>query len=525
MELLYSLRRFPRIGGSWSCSVVGLCVLMVAADWAPACRAAEEYPKLAPYAAIRWEGEQPVVKIGQEWVKLVSLNGIASEDIVAFSRRTYEGLWQKRFEEDLVEVLTRMGHEPKDAVRLIVRPVGSRKDRTLEDVPMTLENRLAIKMANSAIMEAAPAPERGAQQQAMRSAVSIDDAASFRAAIDEFLHAAQAKAHFSGAVVVARGGKPVYQKALGVSHVESKTPNTLDTPFRIASLSKQFTAAAIFRLEGQGKLSIDDPVHKHLPEFAKSPYREITIHHLLTHTSGLPRIATGFTGAIRWSLMSEAATPVDDYVRLAVQMPLEFEPGAAHEYSNFGYRVLAALIARVTGGEYADFMEQEVFGPLGMKNSGVARVTRPQSEARVAEGLTFVKLDGEGQAVFAKEDDDRNYGTGYGSGGVYTSANDLVRWDRVLAGDDFLSKEQKARLFKPVHDNYACGWVVKKSGLDGRVYQMHNGANDGFFSLMMRVPEDDLVIIAVGNVEATEPLDEALTQLFRLCRSLPYRDP
>ena len=95
--------------------------------------------------------------------------------------------------------------------------------------------------------------------------------ALFRTRIDEFLSAAQTKAGFGGAVLVARGGQPVYEGAFGFSHLDSKAPNTLDTPFRIASLSKQFTEAAIFRLEGQGKLDIDDPVHKYVPEFAESP--------------------------------------------------------------------------------------------------------------------------------------------------------------------------------------------------------------------------------------------------------------
>jgi CubicO group peptidase (beta-lactamase class C family) len=230
-------------------------------------------------------------------------------------------------------------------------------------------------------------------------------------------------------------------------------------------------------------------------------------------------------GGIRWSAMSRAATPVDDYVRLAVQMRLEFEPGAEYEYSNFGYRVLAALIARVTGRDYADFMEQEVFRPLGMNDSGVARVTRPSSESRIAEGLSFLRLNSAGQPLFENGEDNRNFGTGYGSGGIYTSANDLLVWDRVLAGDKFLPESQKTRLFQPVHEYYACGWVVKKSGLDGRLYQMHNGANQGFFSQMMRLPEDDLVIIALGNVDASPEIDEVLDQLFRLCRSLPYRDP
>ncbi len=362
-------------------------------------------------------------------------------------------------------------------------------------------------------------------QQGTHPAVPIDDAERFGTRIDEFLNAARIKAGFSGAVIVARGGKPVYEGAFGFSRLKLKAPNTLDTPFRIASLSKQFTAAAIFRLEGQGKLNIDDPVHRYLAEFAEAPYRDITIHHLLTHTSGLPRSPESLMGSLRWNAMSQAATPVDDYVRLAVEMPLKFEPGTDYQYSNFGYRVLAALIARISGCDYADFMEQDVFQPLGMKDSGVARVNRPPSEARIAEGLTFRKLDRAGQPLFANGEDGRNFGAGYGSGGIYTSANDLLRWDRVLAGDEFLSESQKTRLFQPIHDNYACGWIVKKSGLDGRLYQMHNGANEGFFSQMMRIPEDDLVIIAVGNVDDTPALDEVLEQLFRLCRSLPYRDP
>jgi CubicO group peptidase (beta-lactamase class C family) len=358
----------------------------------------------------------------------------------------------------------------------------------------------------------------------MRLAVPIDDAALFCTRIDEFLNAARNKAGFSGAVLVARGGKPVYTGAFGFSHLDTRAPNTLDTPFRIASLSKQFTAAAIFRLEGQGKLDVDDPVHQYLPEFAESPYRDITLHHLLTHTSGLPRSPESLMGQLRWNAMSQAATPVDDYVRLAVETPLKFDPGTDYQYSNFGYRILAAIIARVTGREYADFMEEEIFRPLEMKDTGVARVTRPPSEARIAEGLMQWKLPFSSQPRFANGENGRNYGAGYGSGGIFTSANDLLRWDRVLAGDEFLSESQKARLFQPIHGNYACGWFVKKSGLDGRLYQLHSGANEGFFSQMMRIPEDDLVIIAVGNVDDTPALDEVLEQLFRLCRSLPYSE-
>jgi hypothetical protein len=142
-----------------------------------------EYPKRAPYTGIRWDGEQPVVKIGEEWFTLVSLDGVAAKDIVAFSRWTFGNKWRKRFEEDLVEVLTRMGYAPKDTVRLVVSPPGSSITRTLEDVPMTEANRQII-------YDAALARERGAQQPEARTAIPIEDGALFRSRIEKSLGAA-----------------------------------------------------------------------------------------------------------------------------------------------------------------------------------------------------------------------------------------------------------------------------------------------------------------------------------------------
>jgi hypothetical protein len=129
--------------------VVVLVVTLAALGTAAAVFIAPEakYPRRAPFTGVRWERNEPVVKIGKEWFQLVSLDGIAAGDIVAFSQRTYWLRWQKRFEEDLVEVLTRMGHEPGDSVRLVVRPLGSSTTRTLEDVPMTEANRRTIYKA------------------------------------------------------------------------------------------------------------------------------------------------------------------------------------------------------------------------------------------------------------------------------------------------------------------------------------------------------------------------------------------
>jgi len=129
----------------------------------------DDYPKKSPFAAVRWQQSQPEVKVGDDWFNLVSLDGLPSSEIVAFSKRTYGNRWRKRFEEDLVEVLSGMGHEPKDTVRLVVMPVGSQETRVLEEVPMTRANRRAIR-------DAAQARERAERAQPTRGSVHADDA-------------------------------------------------------------------------------------------------------------------------------------------------------------------------------------------------------------------------------------------------------------------------------------------------------------------------------------------------------------
>ena len=172
---------------------------------------------------------------------------------------------------------------------------------------------------------------------------------------------------------------------------------------------------------------------------------------------------------------------------------------------------------------YADFMEDRVFTPLGMTQTGVARVVPSAKEEGVADALVFVDLDPDTQEPrYTIRTTGRNYGTGYGSGGIYSSARDLLIWDRVLAQSKLLTEDQTRLLFEPFKNDYACGWKVDTSNSDGKESHSHSGANEGFVSRMMRLPEDDLVIILLGNIVRTKELDDALDFLFALCRSLPH---
>lgn len=479
------------------------------------------FQKLSPFNAVRWQGDEPEVRVEKEWFKLVSIDGVETPELLAFCRSQYGDKWRERFAQDLVQALTEMGHPPDSQVKLVLQSAGSAAHIVKDGVEMTEDNRRAIREAAKASEPRGSSRDRDSATD--RSPVPIENTAVFCARIDEFLQMARSRVGFSGAVIVARNGTPIYEGAFGGSDLDSDPKNSLDTPFRIASLSKQFTAAAVLHLEAQGKLSVHDPVHKYLDEFRAGPYDQITIHQLLTHSSGLPRIAED--GA-RWAAMSQVATPLEEFVKLACKQPLQFKPGTDYQYSNFGYRVLSAVIEKVSGRPYADYMEQEIFAPLGLKGAGVARTSRPAAENAVAQGLHYALFDRQsGQPLYVDGERGRNYGTGYGSGGIYISARGLLQWDRVLAGDKFLPQAQLDTLFTPQHDNYACGWIVKKSGLDGRVYQTHDGASEGSFSKMMRIPADGLCIIAVGNVSTHRGLDDTLRELFLLCRSLPYKDP
>ncbi|MFK8111248.1 MAG: serine hydrolase, partial [Rubripirellula sp.] len=229
-----------------NCRTSLIVLLAVIAFAAPRCMA-ESFAKLAPFTDVRWNDEQPIVQIDSEWYSLVSLDEILTKDVVAFSQKQYGSKWKMRFGEDLVELLSSMGHKPKASVRLVVVPHGKAKRRTLNAVAMTQANRESVRDLRL---------ERLENAAATCPAVSIDEPERYRASIDSFLAAATRKTGFSGAVVVARSGKAVYEGTFGISHLKSRSPNTIETPFRIASLSKQFTAAAIFRLGAEGKLKI-----------------------------------------------------------------------------------------------------------------------------------------------------------------------------------------------------------------------------------------------------------------------------
>src|SRR5713101_3187260 len=183
--------------------------------------------------------------------------------------------------------------------------------------------------------------------------------------IDQIVQSSVSNKQFMGSVLVARGNEVLFSKGYGAANLEWAIPNTPSTKFRLGSVTKQFTSASIFLLEERGKLKIDDPVKKYMPD-APAAWDKVTIFNLLTHTSGIP----SFTGFPDYASTEAIATTPEKLVARFRDKPLEFQPGEKWNYSNSGYVLLGYLIEKISGQPYAKFVQENIFTPLGMTSSG-----------------------------------------------------------------------------------------------------------------------------------------------------------
>ncbi len=289
---------------------------------------------------------------------------------------------------------------------------------------------------------------------------------------------------FMGTVLVSRNGKILLDKGYGFANLEWQIPNTPTTKFRLGSITKQFTAASILLLEERGKLKVEDPVKKYMPD-APAAWDKVTIFHLLTHTSGIPSF-TSFPDLE--SKQMQAMTP-QQLVDWFKDKPLEFEPGSKWNYSNSGYVLLGYLIEKISGLSYADFVQQNIFTPLGMKDSGYD--SNSALIAHRAAGYSRGK-DGPENAGFV------NMTVPLSAGGLYSTTEDLLRWEEGLFGGKVLKPESLAKMTTPFKDDYAFGLGV--STKNGHKMIAHNGGIQGFNTSLIYYPDDKLVVAVLANL-------------------------
>ena len=302
--------------------------------------------------------------------------------------------------------------------------------------------------------------------------------------LDEQAQAYSELGKFNGAVMVARDGKPLLAKGYGKANFEWDIPNSPDTKFRLGSITKQFTGMAVLLLEERGKLSVNDPLSKLLPEVPET-WKSVTIHHLLTHTSGIPN----FTALPDYNKLKRTSTGPIDTARNLFDKPLEFDPGTKMKYSNTGYILLGAIVERAAGVTYDEFLRKNILDPLGMNDTGYD--WNRTVIARRASGYT----DGGRGPVNA---DFIDMLIPHAAGALYSTVNDFIKWDAALRDGKILKPESYEKYFKPALNNYAYGWAVETK--NNVLRQSHGGGIDGFSTMFVRIPSEKLSVAVFANV-------------------------
>ena len=294
---------------------------------------------------------------------------------------------------------------------------------------------------------------------------------------------------FNGAALVSYEGEVIYKKGFGLANMEWDVANQSDTKFQIASISKQFTAMLIMQLVAVNKLELDQPISNYLPEYPKNTADKVTIHQLLTHSSGIPNANT-----------KEKAFRPKDMVNQFAEEPLLFAPGERFDYSNSGYTLLGYLIETITEKPYEEVLQEKIFKPLQMDNSGLYKhkpIVKNMSSGYNKWYGNFYDTDHTDES------------SAYAAGGIYSTVEDLFLWDQALYTDILLPKKYMDMIFtKHIADPeyggyYGYGWeLVKKEigNTDETVETIsHGGSINGYRSSFKRVPSTNSSIILLNN--------------------------
>lgn len=293
---------------------------------------------------------------------------------------------------------------------------------------------------------------------------------------------------FTGSILVAKDWEVIYQGGFGLADADTGRLNTPDTVFRLASITKQFTATLVLLLQEEGLLSVDDALDMYFPDYPNG--ENITIHQLLTHTSGLPRFLhePGIP-----DMLDDANATAEDVLPIIENLNAFYSPGEEFLYTNAGYHLLGHILEQVSGQSYELMVEERIFQPLDMQSSSFG--SDDFSEPEVA----FNYVEWSGQRDFF------NHDLAFSTGSLVSSVRDLLKWNKALFSGEVLEPESYEQMFAvgpgfegfPDETGYGYGWYV------GQMY-WHDGANPGYDSVLRR-------IIGINSSRTSYWIDEGLT--------------
>jgi D-alanyl-D-alanine carboxypeptidase len=307
--------------------------------------------------------------------------------------------------------------------------------------------------------------------------------------VDKYLKSQMQQHRIPGLTLkIIRDGKTIKTAAYGRANLELNVPAKPETVFEIGSITKQFTAAGILMLAQEGKLTVDDKISRHLKGTPEA-WANVTIRHLLTHTSGI-KSYTGLNGYQLWRHLTQA-----QFIASIGKEPMEFQPGDSWKYCNTGFNLLGYIIENVSGKDYWDFMSERVFQPLGMQattNRLLSLVIPNRAAGYEQTNHVWINRDSDLTEVFA-------------AGAIASTVGDLAKWNASLEGERLLTAASKEQMWTPVKlndgktRNYGFGWNVDTE--NGHKNIGHGGSTSGFSASIQRFPDDRLAVIILTNTD------------------------
>ena len=326
--------------------------------------------------------------------------------------------------------------------------------------------------------------------------------------IDNYITTYEEMGIFSGTVLVAENGKIIINKGYGYADLELDVKNQKDTKYRIGSLTKQFTAAAVMQLAEQNKLKIEDKLSKYIPDYPRGD--EITIKNLLNHTSGI----FDYTKTQKFRNMMGQRIRLNKVIELFKGKDLNFEPGQKYQYCNSNYVLLGYIIEQVSGLNYEEYLNKNIFNPLNMHNSGYAH------HQKIIKGRASGYVMSPAGSKSNMYHDDATFA--HGAGALYSTTKDLYKWDRALYKNQILSDDSLKQMFTTYLGNYGFGFKIDELFKNKRIY--HHGGTMGYTASINRYVDDDITIIVLSNINGT-PIEQLTKDIAAILFKKEYYVP
>ncbi len=336
------------------------------------------------------------------------------------------------------------------------------------------------------------------------------------AEIDAYLTAAHNRGVFNGAVLVAKGDNILFAGGYGFADIEKEISNTVETKFRIGSLTKQFTTVMVLQLVEEGKLKLDDKISKYLPDYRRDTGERVTVDHLLKHMSGIP----SYTSREFWEKYSQTEYTKDEFIRRFLSGDLQFTPDSTYRYSNSNYYLLGVIIENVTGESYETNLRKRITGPLSMSKTG-AGYSDPSIEG--LEKGYIKRLNRYLPQPYVHSS------SAFGTGDIYSTPMDILRWNRAFTPGVLLSDSTLTKMFTRYYSinryyGHGYAWDIYTMRLrdsDSLIWiSSYNGSLYGDFAAMTRVRDEDYLIVIMSNTGQPPVTDD---EIVNVLHGRPYQ--